>query len=379
MYPASTTKIMTAYLALNHLNLTDELTASKTAVDIASDSSKMGLSAGEILTAETLLYTLMIQSANDAANVLAEAVSGSIAEFIDLMNQTAKELGMKNTHFSNTHGYHDDNHYTTAYDMAQIAQKAMENPIFAKIVATKSIQIPPTNKYNKERIFSTRNSLINNRSNLPLQYSYANGIKTGYTDKAGQCLVGSAHRNGMDLISVVFHAPKNSPDRAFVDTKNLFLYANTMYSIKTVLTADALASTCHVKWASGKSHMVLKTMQDVKALLPRNNYNEALLTSEITIYDNITAPIKEGDKLGEIKYFYDQQEVASASLFASRDVSRNYLKQFFSYVLSIWFLLFLGVIVLIILLLRRKEKKRIARLRQIRKKQSRGDSFDRHR
>lgn len=379
MYPASTTKIMTAYLALNHLDLTGEITASQTAVDIALDSSSMGLLAGEILTAETLLYALMVQSANDAANVLAEAVSGSISEFVHLMNQTASELGMENTHFSNPHGYHDDNHYTTAYDMALIAQKAMENPTFAKIVATRSITIPPTNKYKKERIFSTRNSLINNRSSMPLQYSYANGIKTGYTDKAGQCLVGSAQRNGMDLISVVFQAPKNSQDRSFVDTKNLFLYANTMYRIKTVLKADDLASTCDIKWAFGKSHMILKTMEDVKALLPRDNYDETLLKSEITIYEDITAPVKEGEKLGELKYFYDGQEVASASLFASRDVSRNYLKQVLSYILSIWFLIILGVIVLVILLQRRKEKRRIARIRQMRKKQSRGDSFERYR
>ncbi|MBO5929731.1 MAG: D-alanyl-D-alanine carboxypeptidase, partial [Clostridia bacterium] len=376
MYPASTTKIMTAYLALNHLDLTNELTVSQTAIDIPSDSSAMGLLAGEVLTTEMLLHALMIQSANDAANVLAEAVSGSITDFVALMNQTAQELGMENTHFCNPHGYHDDNHYTTAYDMAIIAQKAMENSTFATIVSKKSIKIPPTNKYQKERIFATRNSLINNHSSLPLQYSYANGIKTGYTDKAGQCLVGSAKRNGMDLISVVFHAPKNAPDRVFIDTKNLFLHANTTYTIKTVLKADALASTCNIRWASGKSHMILKAMQDVKALLPRNGYNEALLTNEITIYDNITAPVKEGQQLGEIKYYYDKQEVATASLFASRDVSRNYLKQFFSYVLNIWFILILGVIVLILLLLRRKEKRRIAKIRRLRNRQKRGGLFD---
>lgn len=372
MYPASTTKIMTAYIALNRLDFTSEITASKTAVSIASDSSKMGIIEGEVLTTEELLYALLVQSANDAANVLAEAVSGSISDFVNLMNQTAQDLGMSNTHFANPHGYHDDNHYTTAYDMSIIAQEAMKNSVFAKIVSTKSVEIQPTNKYDKVRKFSTRNSLINVRSSLKLQYQYANGIKTGYTDSAGQCLVGSAQRSGMDLVTVVFHAPENDPERAFIDTKNLFEYAYSKYRIKTALTADELASTCNVKWAAGKSHLVLKANQDVKILLPRENFNSELLTSEIKIYDGIAAPIKEGEELGEIKYYYDKQEVSTAKLYASRNVSRSYVKQFLSYILNIWFLLILGVVVVIILLRRIKENRRIARMRRFRKQHNRG-------
>lgn len=373
MYPASTTKIMTAYLALNRLDLSAQFTASKEAVSIASDSSKMGIVEGETLTAEELLRVLLIQSANDAANVLAEAVSGSIGEFVNLMNQTASELGMNNTHYANPHGYHDDNHYTTARDMSIIAQKAMENPVFAEIVSTTSTTIQPTNKCDKARTFTSKNALINTRINAKNFYQYANGIKTGYTDNAGQCLVGSAQKSGMNVVTVVFHAPVSDPDRAFIDTKNMFEYAFSKYRIQTVLTADELASTCNVKWASGKSHLVLKTNQDVKTLLPRENYNAELLTNEIKIYDDIAAPIKEGAELGEITYFYDGQEVAATKLYASRDVSRSYVKQLLSYVLNIWFLLILGVIVVIIILRRRKEARRLARLRQLRRRQNRGD------
>lgn len=373
MYPASTTKILTAYIALNKLDLETELTASKTAVDIASDSSKMGLYEGEILTVKDLLYALLVQSANDAANVLAEAVSNSIPEFVELMNQTAQSLGMSNSNFANPHGYHDENHYTTAYDMSLIAQKAMENPTFAEIVSTKSITIPPTNKYDKERIFSTRNSLINPKSSSSLQYRYANGIKTGHTSASGQCLVGSAKKNGMDLITVVFHAPENIPNRVYTDTKNLFEYAYTNYSIKAVLTADELASTCNVKWARGKSHLVLKANNDVKVLIPKENYNAELLTSEINIYDNIVAPIKENDELGEVKYYYDNEELITAKLYASRDVSKSLFKQIVSYVLNIWSLLILGIVAVILVLRRIKEIRRIERMRRIRRKQTRGD------
>ena len=127
MYPASTTKILTAYIALSKLDLNAPLTASTTAVDIDKDGSNMGLITGEVLTARQLIDSLIIHSANDAANVLAEAVSGSVSDFVNLMNQTAAEIGMKNTHFENPHGYHHDNHYPTARDMAILASKAMEN------------------------------------------------------------------------------------------------------------------------------------------------------------------------------------------------------------------------------------------------------------
>lgn len=347
MYPASTTKIMTAYLALIKLDLSKELTASATAVDIDRDGSNMGLSQGEVLTGKQLLESLMIHSANDAANVLAEAVAGSIDGFVDLMNTTALELGMKNTHFANPHGYHDENHYTTARDMAILAKKAMENETFAQMSAMTSLVIQPTNKYKTERIFRTRNSLINPYSDISLQYRFANGIKTGHTSAAGYCFVGSAIRNELDLISVVFNCPNFN--QSFKDTKALFEYAYSKYRMRTVIKSDEIASTCKVRWALGKDHLVLKTKDNVKALLPRDTYTAELLKSEFIINDKITAPIKEGDVLGNAKFYYDGELVAEANLLASRSVSRNIAKQIFSYLLSGWFLAALGLLVVVIL------------------------------
>ncbi len=355
MYPASTTKIMTAYLALIRLDLSKELTASATAVDIDRDGSNMGLSQGEILTAKELLQSLMIHSANDAANVLAEAVSGSIEDFVKLMNSTAKKLGMKNTHFANPHGYHDDNHYTTAQDMAILAKKAMSNKTFAEMSAMTSLVIAPTNKYKTERIFRTRNSLINPYSDISLQYRFATGIKTGHTSDAGYCFVGSAVRNDLDLVSVVFNCPNFN--QSFKDTKALFEYAYSIYRMRTVIKSDEIASTCKVRWALGKNHLVLKTKNDVKALLPRDTYSAELLKSEFLIDKKITAPVKEGDVLGKAKFYYDGELVAEADLLASRSVSRNILEQIFSYLLSGWFLAFLGIVVFVILLDRFKSSK----------------------
>ncbi len=347
MYPASTTKIMTAYLALTKLDLTKELTASATAVDIDRDGSNMGLSQGEILTGKQLLESLMIHSANDAANVLAEAVAGSISGFVDLMNSTAAELGMKNTHFANPHGYHDENHYTTARDMAILAKKAMENETFAEMSAMTSLVIPPTNKYKTERIFRTRNSLINPYSDISLQYRFATGIKTGHTSNAGYCFVGSAERNELDLISVVFKSPNFN--QSFKDTKALFEHAYSKYRMRTVIKGDEIASTCKVRWAFGKDHLVLKTTNDVKALLPRDTYTAELLKSEFIIDDKITAPIKEGDVLGKANFYYNGDLVATADLVASRSVSRNIIKQVFSYLLNGWFLTAFGLFVVVIL------------------------------
>ena len=367
MYPASTTKIMTAYLALIHLDLNSQNTASADAVNIDRDGSNMGLSQGEILTTRQLIDSLIIHSANDAANVLAEAVSGSIPEFVKLMNQTANDLGMTETHFANPHGYHAEDHYTTARDMAILASKAMENETFAEMVGMKRLTIPPTNKYSEERIFSTRNALINPYSDMSLQYRFASGIKTGHTNAAGYCFVGSAtlpgtNGNNMDLISVVFKS--TSYERAFMDTKNLFEYARSNYRIKTVKKGDDLASTCSVKWARGKNHLILKTNSDVKTLLPSINYSDELLKTEISVKDNIVAPIEKGAELGTIKVFYDGKLVAESKLYASRSVSRNYFKQFLSYLLNPWTLSFLGIVVVSLVLLKIREtgrKKRKAK------------------
>ncbi len=373
MYPASTTKIMTAYLALLHLDLNTELTASKEAVSIPYDSSKMALVEGETLKVSDLLKALLIQSANDAANVLAEGVSGSVSEFVKLMNKTAKDLGMKNTNFVNTHGYHDDKHYTTPRDMVKITEKAMENDIFAEIVSLQRVEIAPTNKCPDARVYVTRNMLIFRGAPIEYKYSYATGVKTGRTSKAGSCLVASASRNGMNLISVCFKAPYESLYRVYTDTRNLFLYANELYRIKTVLAADELASVCKVKWSSGRSDLILKSERDIKALLPKSTYNEELISSEININEDITAPISKGDVLGNVKYYYDGELVAESDLYATRSIKRSYIKQVFSYVLSIWFLIPFGLIVALIIRkkiieTRRKRKIRRARVNAARRR-----------
>ena len=210
-YPASTTKIMTAILVLENCELTDVATVSRNAIhSIPPDYVLCNIKEGEELTIEQLLNVLLIPSANDAAVVLAEHISGSVSKFSDLMNEKAKEIGCKNTHFVNPNGIHNKNHVSTAYDLALIGRYAMKNDTFRRIVKKTQYTLPATNKYSKtDRTFKTTNDLlIKNTSKSKSNYYYpdAIGVKTGYTGDAGNCLVASAKRDNMEVISVVLGA-----------------------------------------------------------------------------------------------------------------------------------------------------------------------------
>ena len=184
MYPASTTKIMTAILAIENGNLNDEVTVSKTALaEMKPEYSSAYLSEGEIMSVENLLKVLLVHSANDASNVLAEYVSGSIPQFVNLMNEKAKQLGCKNTNFITTNGIHDDNHYTTSKDLAIIARYCMKNSTFRNIVSSRTCTIPATNK-SKERVYKSTNDLLNPTSGY--YYQGCVGIKTGFNPPCKQ-------------------------------------------------------------------------------------------------------------------------------------------------------------------------------------------------
>lgn len=204
MYPASITKIMTTMVAIEHISEADldkKVKASETALSpIGADSSQIWLSVGEKITMRSALYAIMLASANDAANVVAETVGGSIENFVQMMNDKAKELGCVNTHFVNPHGLHDDDHYTCAYDMALIAQAAYANPLFRQITKTVEYRIPKT-KYMKEDRW-----LLNHQKMLyeddEFTYDGCIGGKTGFTDDAWNTLVTYAKRDGRTLVCV---------------------------------------------------------------------------------------------------------------------------------------------------------------------------------
>ena len=202
VYPASTTKVLTAILALEKLDLTSSVVVSKAAVNLPYGSSNAALKQGEVISVKDLLYGLMLKSGNDCANVLAEAVSGSIDSFVELMNNKLKELGCDNSHFANAHGYHEDDHYTTPIDMMKILSYAIKNENFVKLISTSSYTIGKTNKTDTERVYQNTNRLILTKddSYLSRYYEYCIGGKTGYTDEAGRTLVAYAKKGDKNLI-----------------------------------------------------------------------------------------------------------------------------------------------------------------------------------
>lgn len=226
MYPASTTKIMTLLLAVEHGGLDTMVTVPDSAGTVPGDSSRVPVWPGERMPFRDLLYGLMIRSGNDAANAIATLIGGSVAAFVEQMNERASELGLTGTHYVNPHGYHDDGHYTTALDMAVLSYTALKNSKFRQIVSTHSYTMAATAK---------RQSLtLNNKYSILDETSQyydpdAFGIKTGYTSKAGQCYVGAAARGGRTLICVVFKSGRKADK--WVDAKRMFDYGFALYGV----------------------------------------------------------------------------------------------------------------------------------------------------
>lgn len=223
LYPASITKIMTTLLAIEHSNLSDVVTFSKDAIyNMEPDASHIGTLVGEQLTVEQSLYAIMLASANEVSNGIAEHVSGSVAKFADLMNQRAKELGCTDTNFVNPNGLHNDNHYTSAYDMALISRAAIQNSTFRTVTGTKRYTIPPTNLMEEARPMSNHHQMLVGIKQPQYKYEYCIGGKTGYTSKAKNTLVTFAKKGDLELICVVLKSqPSSQPQNLYTDTIDL--------------------------------------------------------------------------------------------------------------------------------------------------------------
>lgn len=374
-YPASTTKIMTAILAIENLDYKDVLTASQEAVDIDRDGSNMGILVGERFTVEQLLYGLLVHSANDAANVLAEGVAGSISDFVIMMNGKAKELGMTNTNFVNAHGYHDDDHYMSARDLSILSIYAMRNEKFKVIAATPTYELPPTEKYTQVRHLSSNNMLINSQRGAKYIYSPAKGIKTGHTEDAGYCLSSFAEKDGVSLVCVTMKAKVDETDNySFRDTINIFEYAFKNYKVQTISDVGELLATASVKWARGKNQAVLTTEKAVETLLPVD-FEKADVETRINVSEKVTAPVKKGDVLGSIEYVYEGDSLGVIDLVATENIGRSFLEMIFGsifdFIFSIWVMGPLCVIVIVLLIVRSYNMRKKRKLRALKRRKDR--------
>lgn len=230
--PASTTKVLTAFLALTMADQDAVVTVSANAASLDPEQhSLIGLKEGEQLRMGDLIRATMVQSGNDGAIAIAEYISGSEPAFVALMNEAAARYGCTHTHFVNAHGFHDDYHLTTARDLALIAREAMKEDSFREIALMTSFTLPETNLFKPRKLSSQARRLLNNTENNKFYYEYATGIKTGFTNPAGYCFVGSANKQGISLITVVLGT---NSDGRWTDTKKLMEYGFTQYVATSV-------------------------------------------------------------------------------------------------------------------------------------------------
>lgn len=345
MYPASTTKIMTAILTLENCAVNDVVSVPYDALKIIpSGYAVAALQAGEELTIDQLLRVMMVHSANDAANVLAFHMAGSIDGFAIMMNQKIKELQLNHTHFTNPSGKHDANHYSTAHDMAMLMQYCMKNETFRSYAGLKSCTIPATNKY-EERIFKTTNELlIVDTRNVASNYYYPYTIagKTGYTTQAKNCLVSVSNKDGIELISVVLSVGVYSGNLSakFLESKALFEYGYHTYALRKVREKDAIATQIEIgNGTKDTRNLDLILSRDITALVKQSDLENEILP-EIKIHENLTAPITQGQVVGRITYTIDEISYTS-DLIASHEVKKSNLLTFLFKILLILFILYL--------------------------------------
>jgi len=328
VYPASLTKVMTCLLTLEHGTLSDTITVSETALEGLSEAgSTAGLQPGEQLTLEELLYCMMLSSANEACNIAAEYVAGSVDAFVAMMNERAAELGCTGTHFANPHGLQDENHYTTARDLSLIAQEALQNETFREITSTVTHTVPATN-LSEPRELATTNLLITPESKY--YYEYASGVKTGFTTPAGLCLISTANNGRMRLLSVlcgadyVFLEDGEQVNQNFTETKALFEYGFANFSNTKILTTLYPITQIKVLASGGPEYSLLAPDHEVTALLPAD-FDEADIIQDITYTspDGVQAPIKQGQVLGHVTVSYQGHTLGASDLVAITDIPRS--------------------------------------------------------
>lgn len=366
-YPASTTKIMTFVITAENVSDLDQTTVT-IKQDVISgldpESTVMGLSAhvGEQVSVRDLLYGLMLPSGNDAALVLADYVGGGIPGFAEKMNAKAAELGCTNTHFTNPHGLYDPDHYTTAHDMALIAKHAMKIKGFMDICNT--VYYTPDGF---KTLHNTNYMLDSEAEGGQYYYQYTKGIKTGYLDEAGKCLVTSSDKNGDKYLCVCLGAAFSYAENvnyAMKDSAKLYDWAYKNLGVQTIYgTADSLASV-DVKYVRNGKTLEAVPEKEISAFLP-NNYDKKKLKVEINCPEQVDAPVTQGDVLGTVSVKYEDLDLGLTNLVAAEDVERDisplevFVTEHMQLIIIVSAVLVLIIVLLIVLIsVRRKARRR---------------------
>jgi D-alanyl-D-alanine carboxypeptidase len=299
---ASTTKIMTSILAIESGELDRIITVAPEAVGI--EGSSVYLKAGEQLTMEELVYAVMLQSANDAAAAIACAIDGSTDAFAERMNRKAEELGLTNTHFTNPHGLDHEQHYTTAYDLARLAAYALQNSKFAEICSTPKHTIPQP-ETDGVRVLVNHNRLLKS-------YPQAIGVKTGYTKKSGRCLVSAAEKDGLRVIAVTLNAPDD-----WNDHREMLDYGFDSLEIREIASVGDY--DLRVDCAGGNKTSISATNSTALSLIMRKGESGQIRAiNELPRF--VFAPVKRGQKLGEIVFYTGDRLLGAVDIVATESV-----------------------------------------------------------
>lgn len=361
-YPAALTNIMTAVLALENLNLEELATASETALsNVSAGDNKMGIVKEERLSVRQLLYGMMLGSASDAANVLAEKTSGSIDEFVVLMNEKAKKLGMENTNFTSPTGEHDERHYTTARDMSKLIMHAMKIPEFCEIVKCQSYSIPPTEKNDSARKITNKNHLVSNLLRNDYYYKYATGIKTGYSPVAKSCIAASAQKGNISLVAVVLGAQtEDNVALSFTDCRDMFEYVFDNYVSQTVVSSGDIVAQTVIENTRRENKLILKAENSVSVIKVKDSEN-----LEITYKDSfpqtVSAPVNKDQLIGTREYFLNGKSIGVLNLLAEKSYTLDpitfVINKMVAFVTSPWLFVTIAIVIAALILLERRRRR----------------------
>ncbi len=336
MYPASTTKILTTLLGLQLGDMNATVTMDSVSANIPDDSSTIPLSVGESISFQDLLYATMVRSGNEGANLIATTISGSIGGFVDLMNNYALQLGCTGTHFANPSGLHDDYHYSTARDMAKIARAAMADSTFRNIAKTYSYRLPRSNLQRARVIMGNSDNWLNPSEDNEYYYPLATGIKTGYHARAGYCYVGSAEKDGVKLISVLFYTSRYG---RWTDSQKLMAYGFSQFvSVTPLGLYEMNPSVVETSGYSMDDAQLGRLQLDIEPLPDTRTVNIVATRTEVETLarnlkqtvlieytrTNFAAPITKGEVFGTMTYYpTDGGSAVVYQLVASRSITRR--------------------------------------------------------
>lgn len=343
MYPASTTKIMTAILAIEYGKMDEMVLADEEVISLTS-GSHIALDYDEEVRFEDLLNALLIASGNDAALALGKHISGSIEGFVEAMNKKAKELGALNTNYTNPHGLHHDNHYTTASDLYLITTYAMKNDTFREIIAKSSYKIPPTNKKDQERVMYTTNKFLYGNEKIyvdgklvPIRYEGVAGVKTGNTNEAGRCFIGYSNRNGRNIYTIVLNSENAE---VFADTIKLMDYGFNNFSTFPIGNKNEFIDNVDI--VNGNLPYASAVLEsDVYYTLANNESQK--IEKKIKVNDELVAPISKGDVLGKVEYYLGDDLIAEASIVSTISIELVPSVKLIGILLKRWYLVLLGL------------------------------------